>query len=63
MSCNNRYDVTTWPLGDPAEDIGEVINSIIADVKARQTVADRTTAASPAPSSTSRPATTASAPR
>ncbi|HET9647503.1 MAG TPA: NosD domain-containing protein [Microlunatus sp.] len=40
MSCKNRYDVTTWPLGDPVEDIGEVINSIIADVKARQTVAD-----------------------
>src|SRR6478736_6957252 len=40
MSCKNRYDVTTWPHGDPVEDIGEVINSIIADVNARQTVAD-----------------------
>ena len=40
MSCKNRYDVTAWPLGDPVEDIGEVINSIIADVRARQTGAD-----------------------
>src|SRR6185312_10537945 len=40
MSCHNRYDVTAWPLGDPVEDIGEVINSIISDVKARQTGAD-----------------------
>jgi inulin fructotransferase (DFA-I-forming) len=36
MPGNNAYDVTTWPHGDPYEDIGEVINSIIADVKARQ---------------------------
>ena len=40
MSSSNHYDVTTWPLGDPSEDIGEVINSIIADIKARQTVTD-----------------------
>lgn len=39
-SSINRYDVTTWPVGDPIEDIGEVINSIIADVRGRQTVAD-----------------------
>ncbi|QTO38078.1 hypothetical protein J7D54_02930 [Tessaracoccus sp. MC1865] len=32
----NRYDVTAWHHGDPREDIGEVINSILADVKARQ---------------------------
>ncbi len=36
MSSSNAYDVTTWPHGDPYDDIGEVINSIIADVKARQ---------------------------
>lgn len=36
----NHYDVTEWPVGDPAEDIGEVINSIIADVKRRQPPAD-----------------------
>lgn len=36
MTSANSYDVTTWPVGDPAEDIGEVINSIIADVKHRQ---------------------------
>lgn len=40
MSGNNRYDVTTWPVGDPVRDVGEVINSIIADVKARQTLVD-----------------------
>jgi inulin fructotransferase (DFA-I-forming) len=40
MSCKNRYDVTTWPHGDPVEDIGEVINSIIAEVRARQKVSD-----------------------
>jgi hypothetical protein len=36
----NRYDVTDWPVGDPHADIGEVINSIIADVKRRQTSTD-----------------------
>lgn len=35
-----RYDVTTWPVGDAAKDIGEVINSIIADVKQHQDVSD-----------------------
>jgi inulin fructotransferase (DFA-I-forming) len=40
MASSNYYDVTTWPVGNPAEDIGEVINSIIADVKGRQTATD-----------------------
>ena len=40
MSSANTYDVTTWSHGDPHEDIGEVINSIIADVKARQADSD-----------------------
>ena len=40
MASPNYYDVTTWPLGDPAEDIGEVINSIISDIKRRQTLTD-----------------------
>lgn len=40
MSSKNRYDVTTWPVGNPYEDVGEVINSIIADIKHRQTTAD-----------------------
>ena len=40
MSNNNYYDVTTWPIGNASEDVGEVINSIIADIKARQTVTD-----------------------
>ena len=40
MPSNNCYDVTTWPVGNPAEDVGEVINSIIADIKDRQTVTD-----------------------
>lgn len=39
MSSKNYYDVTTWPVGDPHEDIGEVINSMIADLKDRQSVA------------------------
>jgi len=38
MSSSNYYDVTTWPVGNPADDVGEVINSIIADIKHRQTV-------------------------
>ncbi|MEO7017951.1 MAG: NosD domain-containing protein [Leifsonia sp.] len=40
MGSSNYYDVTTWPVGNSAEDIGEVINSIIADVKGRQTATD-----------------------
>lgn len=40
MPDTNNYDVTTWPVGDPVEDIGKVINSIIADVKRRQEGAD-----------------------
>lgn len=40
MSRNNCYDVTAWPVGDPFEDVGEVINSIIADIKSRQTASD-----------------------
>lgn len=39
MTSPNAYDVTRWPAGDPSKDIGAVINSIIADIKARQ--ADR----------------------
>lgn len=40
MPSANHYDVTTWPVGDPVEDIGQVINSIIADVKQRQAVTE-----------------------
>ena len=40
MSGANHYDVTMWPVGNPVEDIGEVINSIIADIKRRQVVTD-----------------------
>lgn len=36
MASNNYYDVTEWPVGDPYKDVGEVINSIIADIKNRQ---------------------------
>ena len=36
MSSTNHYDVTAWPHGDASDDIGAVINSIIADVKERQ---------------------------
>ncbi|NSX38217.1 right-handed parallel beta-helix repeat-containing protein [Pseudarthrobacter oxydans] len=40
MSSNNYYDVTAWPIGNPSKDIGEVINSIIADIKGRQAATD-----------------------
>ncbi|GAA1208448.1 right-handed parallel beta-helix repeat-containing protein [Rhodoglobus aureus] len=40
MSSANYYDVTKWPVGNPAEDIGEVFNSIIADIKSRQVATD-----------------------
>ena len=40
MSSKNYYDVTTWPIGNPSEDVGEVINSIIADIKERQNASD-----------------------
>ena len=40
MSSSNHYDVTAWPVGDPSDDVGEVINSIIADIKKRQTDTD-----------------------
>ncbi|MDO8143795.1 NosD domain-containing protein [Isoptericola sp. 178] len=40
MVHDNVYDVTTWTVGNPHHDVGEVINSIIADVKSRQKDAD-----------------------
>ncbi|WP_209603740.1 NosD domain-containing protein [Sinorhizobium kostiense] len=40
MLSENCYDVTKYPVGNPYEDIGAVINSIIADIKGRQTVSD-----------------------
>lgn len=40
MASKNYYDVTEWSVGNPYEDIGEVINSIIADIKSRQTDTD-----------------------
>lgn len=40
MASKNVYDVTEWPGGDAYKDIGEVINQIIADIKARQTDRD-----------------------
>lgn len=40
MISKNYYDVTDWPVGNPYEDIGEVINSIISDIKSRQTDID-----------------------
>ncbi len=40
MASKNYYDVTEWDVGNPYEDIGEVINSIIADIKQRQTNLD-----------------------
>lgn len=40
MASKNYYDVTEWHIGNPYEDIGEVINSIIADIKNRQSNSD-----------------------
>ncbi|HDG1676411.1 TPA: right-handed parallel beta-helix repeat-containing protein [Kluyvera ascorbata] len=40
MTSQNYYDVTQWHVGNPYQDIGEVINSIIADIKSRQTQTD-----------------------
>lgn len=40
MASNNYYDVTQWHIGNPYQDIGEVINSIITDIKARQADVD-----------------------
>lgn len=40
MAGKNYYDVTEWNTGNPYEDIGEVINSIIADIKCRQSDTD-----------------------
>lgn len=40
MSSPNAYDVTTWPVGNAKDDIGNVINSIIANIKSRQAERD-----------------------
>ncbi|SDZ26135.1 NosD domain-containing protein [Herbiconiux ginsengi] len=40
MSAANRYDVTEWPVGDPFDDVGEVMMSILADIKRRQSATD-----------------------
>lgn len=40
MAGKNYYDVTDWHVGNPYTDIGEVINSILADVKSRQQETD-----------------------
>lgn len=40
MAGHNFYDVTKWEIGNPYEDIGEVINSMIADIKKRQNDSD-----------------------
>lgn len=40
MISENCYDVTKHPVGNPYEDIGAVINNIIADIKSRQSLPD-----------------------
>ena len=40
MVSENCYDITNWPVGNPYEDVGAVINSIIGDIKSRQTALD-----------------------
>lgn len=39
-SVRGVYDVTQWPYGDAREDIGDVINDIIAHVRSEQTRSD-----------------------
>jgi len=40
VASSNYYDVTEWRVGNPHEDIGQVINSILADIKTRQNDSD-----------------------
>ena len=40
MTGKNFYNVTEWNVGNPYEDIGKVINSILEDIKKRQTNPD-----------------------
>lgn len=40
MAGKNYYDVTDWHVGNPYTDIGEVINSILVDIKSRQQETD-----------------------
>lgn len=47
MASENYYDVTEWKVGNPYEDIGEVINSIIADIKDRQRDSDKNSGGKP----------------
>lgn len=56
MVRKNYYDVTQWHVGNPYEDIGEVINSILADIKLRQTETDINDGVNRAPRFIFRPA-------
>lgn len=47
MSNKNYYDVTEWPVGNPYDDVGAVINSIIADIKKRQNNSDENNGGKP----------------
>ena len=40
MAGKSHYNVTEWNVGNPYEDIGEVINSMIGDIKSNQPDAD-----------------------
>ena len=40
MAGKNYYDVTDWHVGNPYTDIGEVINSILAEINSRQQETD-----------------------
>ncbi len=40
MASSNRYDVTSGRHGDPHDDIGAVINGILAEVRERQAAAE-----------------------
>lgn len=40
MAGRSYYDVSQWPVGNPYEDIGEVLNSIISHIKSQQSDPD-----------------------
>lgn len=57
MTHDNYYDVTQWHIGNPNKDIGEVINSIILDIKNGKLQPILIMAENPVPSSISHRAT------
>lgn len=40
MADKSFYDISQWPVGNPHEDIGEILNSIISHIKSQQSDLD-----------------------